>query len=149
VQRGLLLDVVVLEGATVLQLLTGEDEALLVRWDALLILDLGLHSFNRVRALDLERDRLARQRLHEDLHSSTEAEHQVEGGLLLDVVVLKGAAVLELLACEDEALLVRGDALLVLDLGLHCLDGVGALHLERDGLSCERLHEDLHSTTKA
>jgi hypothetical protein len=42
----------------------------------------------------------------------------VESGLLLDVVVGKGAAVLELLAGEDQALLVRGNALLVLDLGL-------------------------------
>merc|ERR1711977_420046 len=52
------------------------------------------------------------------LTSSTETEHKVKGGLLLDVVVLKGAAILELLASEDETLLVRGDALLVLDLGL-------------------------------
>jgi hypothetical protein len=34
----------------------------------------------------------------------------VEGGLLLDVVVREGAAILELLAREDQALLVRGDA---------------------------------------
>jgi hypothetical protein len=46
----------------------------------------------------------------------------VQGALLLDVVVGEGAAVLELLAREDEALLVRGDALLVLDLGLDVLD---------------------------
>ena len=45
-----------------------------------------------------------------------ETEDEVEGRLLLDVVVRKGAAVLELLAGEDETLLVRGDALLVLDL---------------------------------
>ncbi|EMD62299.1 hypothetical protein COCSADRAFT_94378, partial [Bipolaris sorokiniana ND90Pr] len=38
--------------------------------------------------------------------------------LLLDVVVGKGAAILELLSGEDQALLVRGNALLVLDLGL-------------------------------
>merc|ERR1712097_58230 len=78
--------------------------------------------------------------------STAQAEHQVEGGLLLDVVVLKGAAVLELLACEDEALLVRGDALLVLDLGLNSLDGVGALHLEGDGLARQGLDEDLHGS---
>ena len=36
----------------------------------------------------------------------------------MDVVVGKGAAILELLAGEDQALLVRGNALLVLDLGL-------------------------------
>ena len=37
--------------------------------------------------------------------------NHVEGRLILDVVVGEGAAVLEMLAREDEALLVRGDAL--------------------------------------
>lgn len=50
--------------------------------------------------------------------ATTETEDQVERRLLLDVVVGQGAAILELLAREDETLLVRGDALLVLDLGL-------------------------------
>jgi hypothetical protein len=48
----------------------------------------------------------------------------MEGRLLLDVVVGEGAAVLELLAGEDQALLVRGNALLVLDLGLDILRAV-------------------------
>ena len=47
-ERGLLLDVVVGEGATVFKLLAGEDEALLVGRDALLVLDLGLHVVDRV-----------------------------------------------------------------------------------------------------
>jgi len=64
------------------------------------------------------------------LASSTETENEVKGGLLLDVVVLEGAAVLKLLASEDETLLVRGDALLVLDLGLDSLNGVSALDLQ-------------------
>ena len=59
----------------------------------------------------------------------------MEGRLLLDVVVGKGAAVLELLASEDEALLIRRDALLVLDLGLDVLDGVRRLDLKGDLLS--------------
>ena len=46
--------------------------------------------------------------------AATEPEHEVEGALLLDVVVGEGPAVLQLLAGEDEPLLVRGDALLVL-----------------------------------
>jgi hypothetical protein len=37
----------------------------------------------------------------------------VKGGLLLDVVVGEGAAVFELLAGEDQTLLVGGDTLLV------------------------------------
>jgi hypothetical protein len=59
----------------------------------------------------------------------------VERRLLLDVVVGERAAVLELLAREDEALLVRRDALLVLDLRLDVLDRVGRLDLERDSLA--------------
>merc|ERR1712022_13141 len=76
--------------------------------------------------------------------SSTKAEHEVQRGLLLDVVVLECAAVLELLTRKDQALLVRRDALLVLDLGLDSLDGVGALHLEGDGLAGQGLYENLH-----
>ena len=52
------------------------------------------------------------------LTTTTQAEDEVKGGLLLDVVVGESAAVLELLAGEDQALLVRRNALLILDLGL-------------------------------
>ena len=72
------------------------------------------------------------------------AEHQVQGRLLLDVVVGEGAAVLELLAREDETLLVGGDALLVLDLRLDVVNRVRGLNLQGDGLACEGLDEDLH-----
>ena len=65
-------------------------------------------------------------------HTAAEAEHKVKGGLLLDVVISEGAAVLELLAREDQALLVGGDALLVLDLGLDHVDGVRGLDLQGD-----------------
>ena len=70
------------------------------------------------------------------LAAATKTEDEVEGGLLLDVVVGKSAAVLELLAGEDETLLIRGDSLLVLDLGLYIVDGVRRLNIERDGLAC-------------
>ena len=46
----------------------------------------------------------------------------MKSGLLLDVVVRESAAVLELLAGEDEALLIRRDAFLVLDLQLDVVD---------------------------
>ena len=58
VKRGLLLDVVVREGETVLELLSCEDEMLLIRWDSLLVLDLGLYFVDRVRRLNIERDGL-------------------------------------------------------------------------------------------
>ncbi len=49
--------------------------------------------------------------------TSTQAQHQVQRALLLDVVVGECATILQLLAREDEALLVWRDALLVLGLG--------------------------------
>ena len=49
--------------------------------------------------------------------------------LLLDVVVGESAAVLELLASEDQSLLVRGNTFLILDLGLHVINGVAGLDI--------------------
>merc|ERR1711863_151974 len=147
-EGGLLLDVVVGEGPSVLELLASKDQPLLVRGNALLVLDLGLHILDGVRGLDLEGDGLACEGLHEDLHTSPKTENEMEGGLLLDVVVGEGPSVLELLASKDQPLLVRGNALLVLDLGLHILDGVRGLDLEGGGLACEGLHEDLHTSPK-
>lgn len=51
--------------------------------------------------------------------TATETEDQVESRLLLDVVVGQSAAILELLASKDQALLIWGNALLVLNLALH------------------------------
>jgi len=49
---------------------------------------------------------------------------------------------------ENQALLVRRDALLVLDLGLHIVDGVGRFNLEHDGFAGEGLDKNLHTPTK-
>merc|ERR1711972_513573 len=146
VESGLLLDVVVGEGPSVLKLLASEDQPLLVRGDALLVLDLGLDVLDGVGRLNLKGAGLASEGLDEDLHTSPETEDKVEGGLLLDVVVGEGPSVLKLLASEDQPLLVRGDALLILDLGLDVLDGVGGLNLKGDGLASEGLDEDLHTS---
>jgi len=54
----------------------------------------------------------------------------MQSGFLLDVVICQGAAILQLLASEDQTLLVRGNPLLVLDLGLHVVNGVIRLHLQ-------------------
>jgi hypothetical protein len=48
----------------------------------------------------------------------------MESGLLLDVVILEGTSIFQLLSSEDESLLIWGNSFLVLDLGLHVLNGV-------------------------
>ncbi len=65
----------------------------------------------------------------------------MKGRLLLDVVVGEGAAVFELLAGEDQALLVWWDALLVLDLALDIVDGIGGFYLESNCLPRKCLHD--------
>jgi hypothetical protein len=51
----------------------------------------------------------------------------VQRRLLLDVVVSEGAAVFQLLASEDQSLLVGRDTLFVLNLLFDVLDGVRRL----------------------
>ena len=103
-------------------------------------LNLGLDVVDGVGGLDFESDGLACERLDEDLHSTTKAEDEMECRLLLNVVIRQRATVLKLLASEDETLLVWRNALLVLNLRLHIVDGVRALDLKGDGLAgnCER-----------
>ena len=116
VQRALLLDVVVRQGATVLKLLSGENETLLVRWDTLLVLNLALHVVDCVGAFDLQCDCLSSEGLDEDLHTTTETKDKMKSGFFLNVVVRQGATVLKLLSGENETLLVRRNPFLVLDL---------------------------------
>jgi len=69
------------------------------------------------------------------LTSSTKTQNKVKGGFLLDVVVAQGASVLQLLSGEDKTLLIRGDSLLILDLGLYIIDSVAGLDIQCDGLA--------------
>lgn len=78
------------------------------------------------------------------LAAAAQAQHQVERRFFLDVVVAEGAAILELLASENQALLVGRDAFFVLDLCLDILNRVLGLDLERDCLASQRLDENLH-----
>jgi hypothetical protein len=78
------------------------------------------------------------------LATATKSEHQMEGGFFLDVVVAQRAPVFELLAGENQTLLVWWDSLLVLDFRFDIIDGVTRLNLKSDGLACECLDENLH-----
>ena len=145
VESRFLLDVVVTEGSSVLELLSGKDEPLLIGRNTFLVLDFGLHVLNRIAGLDLESDGLAGKSLYEDLHTAPEPKDQVESRFLLDVVVTEGSSVLELLSCKDEPLLIGRNTFLVLDFGLHVLNRIAGLDLESDGLAGKSLYEDLHT----
>merc|ERR1712117_598375 len=143
-KSALLLDVVVRKSSSILKLLSSKDQPLLVWGNSLLVLDLGLDILNGVRWLNLQGDGLASKGLDKDLHSSSQSEHKMKSALLLDVVVREGSSILKLLTSKDQPLLVWGNSLLVLDLGLDILNGVRWLNLQGDGLASQGLDENLH-----
>ena len=139
-----LLDVVVGEGSTVFELLSSEDESLLIGRDSFFVLDLGLDVVDGVGWLDVEGNGLASESLDKDLHATSESKDEMESGFLLDVVVGEGSSVFELFSSEDESLLIGRDSFFVLDLSLDIVDGVRWLDVEGNGFTSECFNEDLH-----
>ena len=76
---GLLLDVVVREGSSILELLSGEDESLLIWGNSFLVLDLCLDVLNGICWLDIEGDGLTGECLYKDLHTSSKSEDEMKG----------------------------------------------------------------------
>ena len=64
--------------------------------------------------------------------SATKTKDEVQGGFLLDVVITQSASIFQLLSSEDQSLLVRRNAFLVLDLGLDIINRITGLDIERD-----------------
>ena len=58
-------------------------------------------------------------------HTAAQTKHEMQCRFLLDVVVTQRTSVLQLLASENQALLVWRNALLILNFGLHVVDRVG------------------------
>lgn len=67
-QSGFLLDVVVRQGAAILELLPGEDQNLVVGWNSFLVLNLRFDVLNGIARFNIERDGLPSEGLHKDLH---------------------------------------------------------------------------------
>merc|ERR1719471_969648 len=144
----LFLDVVVRKRASIFELLSSENQSLLLRWNSFFVLDFGLDILDGVIWLDVQGDRLSREGLDEDLHGTTaKAKDKMKGRLFLDVVIRKRASIFKLLSSEDQSLLLRRNSFLVLDLRLDILDCVIWLDVQGDRLSREGLDEDLHGTT--
>ena len=90
-EGGFLLDVVVGEGSSILELLSSEDKSLRISLQALFVLDYLLNFLNGVSWLDLEGDGLSVQSYDKDLHhgvsSSFGRVHLVKNGEMLNVVI--------------------------------------------------------------
>jgi len=69
-ESGLLLDVVIRKSSAIFQLLTGEDESLLIWRDTFFVLDLSLDILDSVCWLDIEGDGLSCEGFDEDLHNA-------------------------------------------------------------------------------
>jgi hypothetical protein len=67
VESRFLLNVVIAQSATILQLLSSKNKTLLIRWDTLLVLDLGLDVVNGIRRLHIQSDSLSSQGLDKNL----------------------------------------------------------------------------------
>ena len=83
----LLLDVVVGESSTILELLSGENESLLVWRDSLLVLNLRLDVVDRVGGLDLEGDRLSGKGCRNKSQIETQNRNQVEYSLFTKICI--------------------------------------------------------------
>jgi hypothetical protein len=66
-QGTFLLNIVITQSPSILQLFAGKDQSLLIRRNAFLVLNLGLDVFNGIRRLDIERNGFAGQSLDENL----------------------------------------------------------------------------------
>jgi hypothetical protein len=75
--------------------------------------------------------------------SSPQPQDQMQRRFFLDVIIGQGTAVFELLAGKNQALLIRGDAFLILNLGFDVIDRVGWLDIERDRFPGQSFDENL------
>merc|ERR1719419_374086 len=124
------LDVVVTQCATIFKLLTSKDKTLLVWWNSFLILNLSFEIDDGIAWFHFKSDGLSSEGLHEDLHTSTKSQNQMERRFLLDVVVTQCAAIFKLLTSEDKTLLVWWDSFLILNLSFDIVDGITWFHFE-------------------
>ncbi len=92
-EGGFLLNVIIRKSSAIFQLLSSEDQSLLIRRDSFLVLDLLLDVLDGITGLDFQSDRLPGESFDEDLHSSSQTKDQMEGGFFLDVVIGEGSSV--------------------------------------------------------
>merc|ERR1719489_574946 len=112
-KSGFFLDVVVRQGPAIFQLLSSEDQTLLIWGDTFFVLDFSFDIFNGVRSFNFQCDGFASQCFHKYLHSTTKSQHQMKSGFFLDVVVRQSPSIFQLFSSKDQTLLVWWDTFFV------------------------------------
>jgi len=145
----LLLDIVIGKSAAIFQLLTSENQSLLVRRNTLFILNFLFHVLNGITGFDVKGDCFTSQGFNENLHSRTtsQTKDKMKGRLLLDVVIGKSTAIFQLLTSKDQSLLVRRNTFFILNLLLYVLNGITGFDVKGDSLTSQGFNENLHSRT--
>jgi len=144
----LLLNVIIRKSAAIFQLLASKDETLLIWRNAFLILNFGLYIFNSVRWFNFKCDGFSSQSFDKNLHASSETEHKMESWFLLDVIIWKSAAILQLFASKDETLLIWRNTFLILDLSFDIFNSIRWLYLKGDSFTSQGFDEDLHTSSE-
>mmetsp|Transcript_28226 Transcript_28226/g.63930 ORF Transcript_28226/g.63930 Transcript_28226/m.63930 type:complete len:232 (-) Transcript_28226:339-1034(-) len=119
VQRGQLPNVALRDSPLGGELGSGEDKALLLGGNPLLVRDLLHDLLDGVERVDFQADALARKHLHSYWYDLPLTFDKMEDCLVLHIVLRERLAILKLLASKDQALLVDRDARDILD---HDLD---------------------------
>jgi len=147
-ERRFFLDIIIRKRSSIFELLSSEDQSLLLWRDTFLVLDLSLDVGDGVVRLYIQSNRFSCEGLDKDLHSTTtKTKDEMEGGLFLNVVVGKRSPIFQLFSSEDQPLLLRRNSFFVLDFGLDICNGVIRLDVQSNGFSRKGLHKDLHGTT--
>jgi len=144
-----LLNIVIRQGSSVLQLLSSKDQSLLIWRNPFLVLNLRFHILNSIGSLYFKSYCLPSQSLHKDLHSTSQSQHKMKSTFFLNVIIRKSSSILQLFPSKDEPLLIWRNPFLVLDLSFHILDSIGGLYFKSYCLPSQSLDKDLHSTSQS
>ena len=127
------------------QILSFRSENLTAHGDASGLFDLLLEHLDVIVLFDVHNARRCPGTAKKDVERGATAQSQQKGQFapLVDSVVVQCAATVQLLALTYQTLLVRRNALLLLDLRLHTFNELQSVHVKRNGLPRQRLHTDM------
>jgi gas vesicle protein len=137
-----LLDVVVGQSASILELLARKDETLLVRGDSCKQQEENI----KLLRSTIQPDEKHRKELYTDIRSWKKRpklyKHQTP--LVSDTSGPKKPRLSRRKKNRKKQRNCWKRTFLILDFGLHIVNSITALHLKRDRLSCQSFHKDLH-----